>query len=312
MKQKELICRAILNGEKYRYKILHKIGEGSFGAIYKAVEVDTLQVVAIKVLKYREGMTFVHEEKQRKRFVRELKICAHLSHPNIVKLIDKGWLNVNKPFAVLEYINGRTLKDTLLSNDTINASRVKKIMRQLLNVIRYMHAKGIVHRDLKPQNIMITSKGDIKVLDFGISSFFSKNSQIVLSDDLSDEERGTPSYARYEQLKNGKLTPLSDIYSWGVILIECLTGYPIFKNCSLTDVLLQQSRHAHVLSLSTIFRKPLATLLNKVLYEMTSVDFDSFIESFDRIDFSNAVYPNKLNARHEYAHIGDSTIITCS
>src|SRR4029079_2412711 len=124
-------------------------------------------------------------------------ICAEISHPYIVKLLDKGYTSEDIPFVVFEYISGVTLKKLLLQEGAMRIHDTKELMGQVLDALSCAHDKGIVHRDLKPENIMVTKTGTrtyVKILDFWIGAF----TQDVI---LNNETAGTPAYAAPEQLR---------------------------------------------------------------------------------------------------------------
>ncbi|SHJ30268.1 serine/threonine-protein kinase [Aquimarina spongiae] len=185
--------------ELENYSIIEKIGEGGYGIVYKAKQISTGQTVAIKILKFKEIPDQKSIKQQIARFDRETKLCAEINHPNIVKLLDKGFTANQEPFAVFEYISGQTLKDLITLHNGLSADETGVLMGQVLDALVAAHAKGIIHRDLKPHNIMVTQTGTrshIKILDFGIGIF----THDFRTDDYKDitlthEVIGTPAYS---------------------------------------------------------------------------------------------------------------------
>lgn len=209
-----------------RYEIERQLGAGSFGRVYLARQLSTGQRVAIKVLRARAGAENA-ESGAVKRFRRETRICAELSHPNVVHLIDFGEAK-SVLYAVFEYVPGETLSETLLRERSLGTREALHLMGQVLDALACAHASGIVHRDLKPANIMLTGTGarrNAMVLDFGLGGIaegvWRQQWSAVTQ---SREFMGTPLYAAPEQLVGGSPSQRSDLYAWGVIFLECLTG----------------------------------------------------------------------------------------
>ena len=215
------------------YKLLEKIGEGGFSRVYRARQINTDQIVAIKILTLhsKAGSRFKTEresesdilknERYVERFERETLLCSRLKHPNIVYLLDKGKTQQGGFFAVFEYVEGLTLKDTLLFNGPLTATDTADIMSQVLDALAHAHSQGVIHRDLKPENIMLTKAGTkthAKVLDFGIGALAQEARQLdYKSLTLTKETLGTPSYSAPEQLRGEPPTPKTDLYVWGLV-----------------------------------------------------------------------------------------------
>lgn len=254
------------------YTIVEKIGEGGFGIIYKAIQVNTGQAVALKVLKATQEDTQPNPQPtqhRKARFAREVQLCAQLRHPHIVQLLDQGTTQDQRPFAVFEYVEGINLKQYILQNGSLSAQVTEQLMGQVLDALVCAHAQGIVHRDLKPQNIMVTQTGaslHAKVLDFGVGTFLpSHQTPSYQSLTLTKEMVGTPSYTAPEQLRGEPPTVQSDLYAWGLILLECLTGTPSVKGDSLAEIFAQQINLSPVSLPAAILAHPLAGLLRQVL-----------------------------------------------
>ncbi len=151
------------------YISLEKIGEGGNGLVYKAKQISTGQIVALKVLKFGNPENIKRKKSQIARFERETQLCASISHPNIVKLLDKDYTENGDPFAVYEFVTGETLKNLIIRSKGLSATITGELMGQVLDALDCAHSKGIVHRDLKPGNIMVTKSGKknhIKILGF--------------------------------------------------------------------------------------------------------------------------------------------------
>jgi TOMM system kinase/cyclase fusion protein len=288
-----------LNG----YILLEEIGEGGFGAVYKAEQISTGQLVAIKTLKLKEYPD-PHRKKQHiARFEREARICAEINHPHIVRLLDKGSSDADEPFVVFEYILGQTLKDLILQTGGLPVPEVAELMGQVLDALICAHAKGIVHRDLKPHNIMVTktgSKSHVKVLDFGIGAFTNDVRNADTKNlTLTQEVLGTPMYCAPEQLRGEPPTVKSDLYAWGLILIECLTGEPAMQGNSIAEIFQQQLNNSNVPLPPSISDHPLADLLRRVLNKNTQLRAGEASYVFDeylKINFNNLV--GKIQTTH--------------
>jgi TOMM system kinase/cyclase fusion protein len=226
-----------------RYEVLDELGSGTFGRVYKARQMSTGQEVAVKVLRLQHA-TGSRGGGHVGRFRREIRLCAELSHPNIVRLLDSGETDDGKLYAVFEYVPGSTLKHVITEQGKLELCETIHLMSQVLDALSCAHARGVVHRDLKPENIMVTRTGarrNAMVLDFGLGGFAAEASgwgepQMT----RTQEMMGTPCYAAPEQLRGEPPSTRSDIYSWGLIFLECLTGDVAVRGFSAHEVILKQ------------------------------------------------------------------------
>ena len=227
-----------------RYEVEGPLGEGGFGTVYKARQIATGQSVAIKVLRLPEGSAGVGHEKRIARFQREMQICAQMHHPNIVGLIDSGHTDGGVVYSVFEFVPGKNLAEVLAEEGHLDPAEARHFMMQVVDALACAHTAGVVHRDLKPANIMVVPTGgrrNVLVLDFGIGAL----TQEARRDEgtritLTHESIGTPSYAAPEQLKNQPLTPRSDLYAWGLVFLECLTGKRVVDGETVAEVVFKQ------------------------------------------------------------------------
>ncbi|MFW2374513.1 MAG: TOMM system kinase/cyclase fusion protein [Gammaproteobacteria bacterium] len=251
------------------YKIIEHLGSGGFAMVYLARQESTGQQVAIKILQLDEELDDQQQLRKIERFSRETQLCAGLQHPHIVKLLDKGRQDEKQIYAVFEYLPGETLKHHLLRQGPFTAVQAGELMGQVLDALACAHAQGIVHRDLKPQNIMITTTGTrphAKVLDFGIGAFLPEARQVdYKSLTLTLEAVGTPSYSAPEQLRGEPPTIKSDLYAWGLLFLECLTGQPVMQGESLAEIFHKQLSPMDVPLPPAIAAHPVAGLLRRVL-----------------------------------------------
>ncbi|KFE71580.1 Adenylate cyclase [Hyalangium minutum] len=222
-----------------RYEILEKLGEGGFGQVFKARQLATLQVVAIKVLREVHSNNASHVA----RFQREMQLCAQLYHPHIVRLIDSGSTETGLLFSVFEYVPGQTLTQVLASEKALSAWETTQLMLQVLDALECAHRAKVVHRDLKPQNIMVSHTGvrrNALVLDFGLGTLPAESSEDLAKITQTQEVLGTPTYASPEQLRGEQVSPRSDLYSWGLIFLECLTGHRAVDGPTLQAIIFKQ------------------------------------------------------------------------
>jgi serine/threonine protein kinase len=227
-----------------RYEIREALGEGGFGTVYKAVQLATGQAVAIKVLRLPEGGAPQGIEKRVARFQREMQICAQMRHPNIVGLIDSGQAEGGIVYSIFEYLPGQNLAELLVKEGRLEPVEARHFMVQVLDALACAHGAGVVHRDLKPANIMIISTGarrNAVVLDFGISALTEeaqRDEGARLT--MTNECIGTPAYAAPEQLRGHPPTPRTDLYAWGLVFLECLTGRRVFDGHAFAEVVFKQ------------------------------------------------------------------------
>lgn len=278
------------------YTLLEKIGEGGFGLVFKAKQSNTGQLVAVKVLKNDLGIDEQKRKHQQARFERETQLSARINHPHIVKLLDKGHTEKGELFAVFEYVAGETLKDYIIRNGALSAVETGVLMGQALDALVCAHEQGIVHRDLKPQNLMVSQTGSqrhIKILDFGIGAFTHEyRTKDYKSLTLTKEMVGTPSYSAPEQLRGEPPTVKSDLYAWGLILIECLTGKTVMEGDSIAEIFQQQLQTQNVPIPAAILDHPLASLLRRVLEknpQNRAGDAAKLYEDYIDINFSSIV-----------------------
>ena len=226
-----------------RYEVLSELGSGNFGRVYRARQLSTGQDVAIKTVRIHDHYTVVDTQRHVERFRREMRLCAALSHPHIVRLRDSGELSDGTLFAVFEFVPGVTLREVIESEGKLEPTEAIRLMTQVLDALSCAHAQGIVHRDLKPENIMVTKTGvrrNALVLDFGLGGFAAEYQLEAARLTATHEMMGTPCYAAPEQLRGDVLSPRSDLYSWGLIFLECLTGTLAVGGTTAHEVLLRQ------------------------------------------------------------------------
>lgn len=212
-----------------RYEVLKYIGGGGMSRVYLAHDVILDRDVAVKVLNY----DFSNEEELKRRFMREALSATSLTHPHIVDIFDVGE-DGDIHYLVMEYIEGQTLKEFIVSNGPLSPERALPIMQQLISAISNAHYNGIVHRDIKPQNILMDLEGNVKITDFGIAMALSATAHTKTNSVL-----GTVHYLSPEQARGGMATKKSDIYSVGIVFYELLTGKLPFSGESAVSIALK-------------------------------------------------------------------------
>ena len=215
-----------------RYEIVKSIGEGGMANVYLAKDTILDRNVAVKVL--RGDLS--NDDKFIRRFQREALSVSNLSHPNIVEVYDVGEED-GEHYIVMEYIEGKTLKQLLKKRDSLTLSEVIDIMTQLTDGISHAHESYIIHRDIKPQNIMIEDDGRIKITDFGIAMALNAT-QLTQTNSVM----GSVHYLPPEQASGKGATVKSDIYSLGILMYELLTGSVPFKGDNAVEIALKHMK----------------------------------------------------------------------
>ncbi len=217
-----------------RYHILEQLGEGGMATVYKAYDTRLDADVAVKVIR-RSAFAPDQLEMVLKRFEREAKSLAKLSHANIVGVIDYGDYE-GAPYLVMEYLPGGTLKQKL--GQPMSCREAARILLPIARALDFAHRKGMAHRDVKPSNILITADGDPMLTDFGIAKILEAPEGATLTG--TGVGIGTPEYMAPEQW-TGQAGPSSDIYSLGVVFYEMLTGRKPYEADTPAAVLLKQA-----------------------------------------------------------------------
>jgi serine/threonine protein kinase len=203
--------QALANG---RYRIEDVLGRGGMASVYLARDGELERPVAIKVLAEHLADTPDFHD----RFLREARLAAQLSHPNIVQVFDVGEDN-GRPFIVMECVEGATLADEMKERGKLEPAEVVDLALQICGGLEHAHAAGLVHRDIKPQNLLLRADGTVKIADFGIARAAETTRLTQIGSVL-----GTAAYLSPEQALGEDVTAAADIYSLGCVLYELLTG----------------------------------------------------------------------------------------
>jgi serine/threonine-protein kinase len=212
------------------YKIVKKLGRGGMGTVYEAVNVQTNDPAAVKLL----NPHLADEEGFRERFGTEIETLKKLKHPNIVRLFGHG-IQDGHPYYAMELVRGTNLEDELQAGRRFDWRETTRAGIKLSKALKHAHDHGVIHRDLKPANLLLTPEGDIKLTDFGIARLFG-NMRLTADGGLI----GTAEYMAPEQAEGRQVTPHADLYSLGCVLFAMLAGRPPFKSKSLPEMLQMQ------------------------------------------------------------------------
>jgi Protein kinase domain/Domain of unknown function (DUF4384) len=224
----EMGLKAILDSEDEligtivgdRYRVIQMLAEGGMGKLYLAEALNlNNKLVALKVL----SQTLLPDAEAERRFKKEIDALTRLDHPNVVRVRDAGKLDSGKPYVVMDYIEGVTLR-SLIPTGGMEGTYAASLLKEIGAALDHIHNHGIVHRDLKPENIMIEVSGDgpesVKIVDFGIA----KVENSVVTSTVHNIPIGTLPYMSPEQKRGDEITPASDIYAMAVIAYEMING----------------------------------------------------------------------------------------
>ncbi|MBI4701246.1 MAG: serine/threonine protein kinase [Deltaproteobacteria bacterium] len=218
-----------------RYCVGSVIGRGGYGAVYEATVLGTGTRLALKVMLGR----FSPDEPDARRFEREAALMRRLSHPNIVQPLDAGFTEAGSPFIAFELLQGRSLGQALKTDGALPMARAAAIARDVLRALEAAHAVGIVHRDIKPENVFLcegVSGVEAKVLDFGVAKALAGEEHKPTQLTATGQMIGTPHYMAPEQVRALDVSPATDIYALGIVMVEMPGGERAVNGESAIDV----------------------------------------------------------------------------
>lgn len=216
-----------------RYEIVHLLGQGGMGAVYKAMDRELDRMVALKVIRLEMA---VHPEILR-RFKQELILARKITHRNVIRIFDLGEADGIK-FITMEYIEGRDLRSLMTEKGKLSFEETTRIVEQVCLALEAAHAEGVVHRDLKPQNIMLDQQGKAAVMDFGIARSAESDGGMTQTGMLI----GTPDYMSPEQVMGEHVDARSDLFTLGIILYELLTDSIPYKADTAQAAMFKRTR----------------------------------------------------------------------
>jgi serine/threonine protein kinase len=272
MKLNQIETGSIIGG----FQLEKELGRGGMGVVYKAHELSLNRMVALKILSERLS----GDDEFIKRFKREAKVVAALSHPHIVNILSYGEEGGLYYFA-MEYVKGTDLGQILKEKKSIPLEEALPIAMQIADALEEAAAKGVVHRDLKPSNIMIDSMGRIKITDYGIACFQDADAKLT----QTGLYMGTPEYSSPEQASGAKLDIRSDIYSMGALLYKMVSGEPPVTGESplavMAKIITEPIRP--IATVNPSLPKPVCELIDKMTAKDINQRFQSPTEAMNAI-----------------------------
>ena len=212
-----------------RYELLGELGRGAMGVVYKARDPKIDRLVALKVIASAVGLPPTEIPHRRERFQREARAAGRLAHPNIVTVYDVGE-DQGRDYLVMEFMEGEPLDHLLRTRRPLPLDEVLAIGEQVAQALDYAHAPSIIHRDIKPANLLLSRDGLATVTDFGIARIAGAETT------QTGQSLGTPSYMSPEQISGLTLDGRSDIFSFGAVLYELLSGEKAFPGETISTV----------------------------------------------------------------------------
>lgn len=264
-----------------RYQILHQLGEGGFGYVYKAHDTKLKRVVAIKIPRRERPL----RKKEANRFFEEGKTLAKVHHASIVSIHDIRETDDGVPYVVMEFVEGETLSN-IIKQGNLTLDRTLGLLMKIAIALKVSHKATIVHRDLKPANIIVMKNDEVKIVDFGLA----------MHDDLMpvdiDSAAGTPTYMAPEQIRgeNHRIDGQTDIWAFGVIMYRMLTGRHPFRG-KTTKALAQQIRYKEpkpIRQLNETVPKSITNICMKCMAKMMMDRYESMQDLID--DLAEAIF----------------------
>ena len=285
----------IIRGQKIndRYQIIRTIGEGGMANVYLAHDLILDRDVAVKILRG----DLADDEKFVRRFQREAIAASSLSHPNIVEMYDVGE-DDGKYYIVMEYVDGKTLKNLIKKRGALTLPEVIDIMLQLTSAIACAHDSNIIHRDIKPQNVLIKEDGIVKITDFGIAMALNSNELTQ-----TNSVMGSVHYLPPEQANGRGATVKSDIYSLGIVMFELLTGQLPFKGDNAVEIAIKQMKNQipSVCSINSQIPQSIENIILKACAKNPKNRYNNVLEMY--ADIETCLDEDRKNEkRHVYAH----------
>jgi len=262
-----------------RFHIQNKLGMGGFGIVYRALDTTLEREVALKV----PHAALVEDDKAARRFLREAKAAARLTHPNIVQVFDAGRAD-GRYFIASSFVEGTSLDQVIKQRGPLPPKEAAEIVRALAEALHYAHSKGIVHRDIKPHNVLVDEFGEPHLMDFGLAQLETEREKLTRDGAVI----GTPAYMPPEQASSktaDQVGPLSDQYSLGAVLYELLTGEAPFSGpvpVVIANVLTREPDA--VRSLNTDVPRDLETICAKAMAKEAAgrfLDCDAFANDLE-------------------------------
>ncbi|HAA13274.1 MAG TPA: hypothetical protein DCE41_16915 [Cytophagales bacterium] len=244
------------------YHIVAELGEGGYGRVFRARDRITGNTVALKTL---HGSLTPHTPKYRSQALfleHEFGVCRQIQHPHIVRSHQFGYTETEMPYAVFTYLPGETLHRRLLRLGPLTGVAMQQLMGQALEGLKALHAQGYVHRDIKPLNIMVEEPpkaSKLTLIDLGISTAMGSSRLGYGLPQQQTMPQGSVHYCSQAQWSGAEAAAYHDWYAWGLVVLECLTGTPVFGGLSLSQVV--RKKEAGILLPTALAGHPLGELL---------------------------------------------------
>jgi serine/threonine-protein kinase len=264
-------ARTPLPAKLGRYELMHEIGKGAMGVVYRARDPRINREVALKAIPLADEFEASELEQARVRFFREAEMAGRLSHPHIVTIYDAGE-DQGTAYIAMELLRGRHLVEYTGAPRLLPPAIAIEIVARLADALHYAHQNQVVHRDIKPANIMFDApSGELKITDFGIARLTDSGrtrTGVVL---------GTPSFMSPEQLQGRLITGRSDLFSLAVTLFQLLTGQLPFRGDSMPSLMMKiaQEPHPRICALNPVLPAGLDELFDRALAKEPADRFDS-------------------------------------
>ncbi|TNF70924.1 MAG: serine/threonine protein kinase [Acidobacteria bacterium] len=249
-----------------KYEIVEKIGDGGFGVVYQGYDPYIKRYIALKTCTSPDSEV-------RERFFREAEISGRLDHPNIVRVLDFG-IHDDTPFLVQEFLQGQNLDRKIRDRTFLPYSEQLLILMQIARGLEYAHSMGVIHRDVKPSNVQILDDGTAKIMDFGIAILHQMDSRVT----QEGMAVGTAAYLAPEQIRGEPPDPRTDIFSYGVLAYELVTGERPFGKDSISATFYEILNDDPVPISGAQCPAELRTLIHRCLQKDANRRYDSFKE----------------------------------
>ena len=274
-----------------RYKILDEVGRGATAIVYRAYDPQLDRFIAVKVLKDQLS----RNKRYRESFIREARLAAQLTHPNIVTVFDVESSD-SKTFIAMELLEGTTLEAVLKKKNVLSVKSTLQIASQLAAALAYSHQNGVIHRDIKPGNILVLKdRKSIKLMAYGIALV---DSQFSEQKNVENKVLGTPEYMSPEQLLGKKVDSRSDLYSMGVLIYRMLAGLPPFVSDDLGNLFRQiiKSKQPELNIEDELVADELKDLVRRLLQKRKSKRFQTAFQLQSELrSISNKLLKSKDN-----------------
>jgi serine/threonine-protein kinase len=289
-----------------RYKILDEVGRGATAIVYRAYDPQLDRFIAVKVLKEQLS----RNKRYRESFIREARLAAQLTHPNIVTVFDVESSD-SKTYIAMELLEGTTLEAVLKKKAVLSVKSTLQIASQLAAALAYSHQNGVIHRDIKPGNILVLKdRKSIKLMDYGIALL---DSQFSEQKDVENKVLGTPEYMSPEQLLGKKVDSRSDLYSMGVLIYRMLAGLPPFVSDDLGNLFRQiiKSRQPELNIDDELVADELKDLVRRLLQKRKSKRFQTAFQLQSELrSISNKLLKSKENKASHFKSLTSRWTIT--